>query len=237
MKIRALLVFAAAALLTAPASAQLTAGNVRRIIKNAVTRAVKISPNSVIAVTDREGNVLAVWVVGGGAATGPEIATAVSKAGTAAYLSSNQNAFTSRTAGFIIQQHFPPGVNYAAPGPLVGVGLSNLFISDINKFRGPGSVIVFNQEPARSVVPVPGTSLDGTPGGVPLYKKGKLVGGIGVTGDGVPGPIPNFRAENPFIFIAGPDKDEDIALAGQRRFAPDSSITADNVFINGIRLP
>src|SRR5438876_1376870 len=135
MKRFALLVVAVALVLTTPAFAQLTAGNVRRIIKNAVTRAVKISPNSVIAVTDREGNVLAVWVVRGGEATGPEIATAVSKAGTAAYLSSNQNAFTSRTAGFIIQQHFPPGVINAAPGPLVGVGLSNLFVSDVNRFK------------------------------------------------------------------------------------------------------
>jgi uncharacterized protein GlcG (DUF336 family) len=238
VNLRAMLVsFAAVTLFTSPAFAELTAGDVRRIIKNAVTRAAGISPSSVIAVTDREGNVLAVWVVGGDAATPPEIATAVSKAGTAAYLSSNQNAFTSRTAGFIIQQHFPPGVINAAPGPLVGVGLSNLFISDINKFRAPGSVIMFNQTPGKSIVPVKFSSLDGTPGGVPLYKGGELVGGIGVTGDGVPGPIPNFRAENPFIYIAGPDKDEDIALAGQKGFAPDSSITADNVFINGIRLP
>ncbi len=238
MKRFALLVVAVALVLTTPAFAQLTAGNVRRIIKNAVTRAVKISPNSVIAVTDREGNVLGVWVVRGGMATDPEIATAVSKAGTAAYLSSDQNAFSSRTAGFIIQQHFPHGVINAAPGPLVGVGLSNLFFSDINTFRGPGSVIVSSSAPAKDgpITPVVGASLDGTPGGVPLYKKGKLVGGIGVTGDGVPAPIPNFRAENPFIFIAGPDKDEDVALAGQRGFAPDPSINADNVFINGIRL-
>ncbi|MDP9186393.1 MAG: heme-binding protein, partial [Verrucomicrobiota bacterium] len=103
----------------------LTVADVHTIINQAVTRAVRISPNSVIAVVDREGYVLGVWVVRGGAATPGEIATAVSKAGTAAYLSSNQNAFTSRTAGFIIQQHFPPGVSNTAPGPLVGVGLSN----------------------------------------------------------------------------------------------------------------
>jgi uncharacterized protein GlcG (DUF336 family) len=187
-------------------------------------------------VTDREGDVLAVWVVRGGAATDPEIATAVSKAGTAAYLSSDQNAFSSRTAGFIIQQHFPPGVFNTAPGPLVGVGLSNLFFSDINKFRGPGSVIVFNQQPGLSILPVPFSSLDGTPGGLPLYKNNTLVGGLGVTGDGTPGPIAGFRAENPFMYVAGSDKDEDIALAGQQGFAPNSSISADNVFINGIRL-
>src|SRR5207245_995174 len=113
----------------------LTVADVQTIINHAVTRAVRISPNSVIAVVDREGYVLGVWVVRGGAATPGEIATAVSKAGTAAYLSSNQNAFTSRTAGFIIQQHFPPGVKNTAPGPLVGVGLSNLFVSDVNHFK------------------------------------------------------------------------------------------------------
>jgi uncharacterized protein GlcG (DUF336 family) len=222
------------------------ASDVQTIINHAVTRAAAISPNSVIAVTDREGDVLGVWVMRGGEATDPEVATAVSKAGTASYLSSNQNAFTSRTAGFIIQQHFPPGVINAAPGPLVGVGLSNLFFSDINKFRGPNSVILFSPTPGTDNVPgtnepaikrVFGSSLDGTPGGVPLYKNGQLVGGLGVTGDGIPGPIPGFRAENPFIFIDGYDKDEDIALAGQHGYAPSSAILATNVFINGIRLP
>ena len=126
--------------------AQLTPADVQKVINQAVTRAVKISPNSVIAVTDREGFVLAVWVVRGGTATVDEVATAVSKAGTASFLSSNQNAFTSRTAGFIIQQHFPPGVCFTPTGPLVGVGLSNLFFSDINKFKGPGSVSTFQPD-------------------------------------------------------------------------------------------
>ena len=223
-------------------SAQLTASDVQTIINHAVTRAVSISPNSVIAVTDREGDVLGVWVMHVGDATGAEIATAVSKAGTAAFLSSNQNAFTSRTAGFIIQQHFPPGVINTATGPLVGVGLSNLFFSDINTFRAPRSVITFSPTPGATpyggqIIPVGGSSLDGTPGGVPLYKNGQLVGALGVTGDGIPGPIANFRAENPFIFIAGYDKDEDIALAGQHGYTPSSSILATNVFIGGIRLP
>src|SRR5438309_1507278 len=249
------------------ARAQLTAADVQTIINHAVTRAVKISPNSVIAVTDREGYVLGVWVVRGGTATPGEIATAVSKAGTASFLSSNQNAFTSRTAGFIIQQHFPPGVSNTSTGPLVGVGLSNLFISDVNHFKkidgiycpGPIPPAVV-PSPGTFGTPIFGTSLDGSPGGVPLYKGGQLVGAIGVTGDGTPpppialnpvppisplilavlppGPLPAFvRNENPFILISGYDVDEDVALAGQKGFAPSPRITANNVFINGIRLP
>src|SRR5437764_2671895 len=133
----ALLLISCAIAIARPASCQvqLTAADVQTVINQAVTRAVNISPNSVIAVTDREGYVLGVWVVRGGPASPGEIATAVSKAGTASYLSSDENAFTSRTAGFIIQQHFPPGVMFTPTGPLVGVGLSNLFVSDVNRFK------------------------------------------------------------------------------------------------------
>lgn len=243
----------------------LTIADVQTIVGHAVTRAAKISPNSVIAVTDREGYVLGVWVMRGGSATPDEIATAVSKAGTAAFLSSNQNAFTSRTAGYIIQQHFPVGVKNTAPGPLVGVGLSNLFFSDVNHFKKIDMTYCPPPYPP-AVIPSPGTfgspiaftSLDGTPGGVPLYKNGLLLGGIGVTGDGTPPPpipimltppifpfppcvvipvTPLARNENPFVFVNGSDVDEDVALAGQKGYGPSSSITADNVFIGGIRLP
>ena len=124
MPVRALLSSLTAGLLLWPAlaRAQLTAADVQTVINQAVTRALQISPNSVIAVTDREGDVLGVWNVRGGEPTTDEIASCVSKAGTASYLSSNQNAFTSRTAGFIIQQHFPPGVRNTPPGPLVRPG-------------------------------------------------------------------------------------------------------------------
>ncbi len=234
---RLVLVFLASAFCcAASAYAQLTADDVQLIITQAVSRALAISPNSVIAVTDREGFVLGVWNVRGGQPSAPEIATCVSKAGTAAFLSSDQNAFTSRTAAFIVQQHFPPGVQNTPTGPLVGVGLSNLFFSDINKFKGPGSVTILSPSPGLSIEKVPLTSLDASPGGLPLYKDGHLVGGIGVTGDGTPAPIAGFRAENPFVFIPGYDKDEDVALAGQIGYKPSPDILATNVFINGISL-
>src|ERR1700716_4674208 len=91
--------FAAVALVLWPLlpEAQLTAVDVQTIINQATTRALQISPNSVIAVTDREGDVLGIWSVNGAPPTALDISSCVSKAGTASYLSSNQNAFTSRT--------------------------------------------------------------------------------------------------------------------------------------------
>ena len=235
MKLRILFLFVAASFLSSSAFAQLTAADVQTIINHAVTRAVQVSPRSVIAVTDREGYVLGIWNVAGGEPTDAQIANAVSKAGTAAFLSSNQNAFTSRTAGFIIQQHFPPGVRNTATGPLVGVGFSSLPFSDVNRFKKT-DLVVSPLPPPTPAAPSPGTfgspilgtSLDGNPGGVPLYKAGRLVGGVGVTG-GNP-------TENPLAFISGSATDEDVALSGQHGYEPSSSITADNVFIGGISL-
>src|SRR6185436_388150 len=40
-----------------------------------------------------------------------------------------------------------------------------------------------------------------------------------------------------YINFSGADPDEDVALAGQKGFAPSSGITATNVFVGGIRLP
>jgi thiol-disulfide isomerase/thioredoxin len=84
MKIRGFLILIAASMIATSAFAQLTASDVTQIVHHAVARAEAISPNSVIAVTDREGNVLGVWVVRGGNANLPEIAIADGKILTAA---------------------------------------------------------------------------------------------------------------------------------------------------------
>ena len=206
--------------LSGPAQAaapSLTAADVRQVLGAAAQGATIYSPRAVIAVTDREGFVLGVYGVSG-APTATQTANAIAKAGTAAYLSSQGEAFTSRTAGYIIQPHFPPGISNTAPGPLVGVGFSNLPFYDINHFR----------KPANPGAGIPGTSLSGDPGGIPLYKSGVLVGGVGVD---------SSTTADALNYVPGADVDEDIAVIAQAGFAPVQSILATQVLINGIRLP
>jgi uncharacterized protein GlcG (DUF336 family) len=215
---RSALACAGTAVAAASVSGQgLTTGDQAAIFAQAAAIARQISPDSVIAIVDRDGRELLVRSADGSQdfTEGGE-AIAVSKAGTAVFLSSGGEALTSRTAGFIIQQHFPPGIGNTPPGPLVGVGFSTMAYSDVNSFRRlNGSRI-------------PGTRLYGSPGGVPLYKDGTLAAGIGVTGAG-----PEVEDGS----INGPDTNEIVALTGQVGFDPPAAILATNIFIGGIRLP
>ena len=225
--------------LTPRASAQLTVANVTAVLAQSISRAALVSPNAVIAVVDREGYVLGVWSVNG---TTPatvdftnQVAHAIAKAGTAAFLSSHEHAFTSRTAGFIVQQNFPPGVQNKPPGPLVGVNFSNLSFSDINRYKDAAT---FVPPPAAAngtngaAVPTPiSGGLAGTAGGVPLYKAGLLVGGVGVSAPGDdPLNITPSTVVDASVF-------EDVALAGQVGFEPAARIFGSHVFIDGIRIP
>ena len=199
------------------AEGTLSRSDLEIIFSQAVARARELSLDAVIAIVDRDGRAVLVRRASGEVRMSPlERAIAVSKAGTAVFLSSNAHAFSSRTAGFIIQPRFPPRVRNRPPGPLVGVGFSNLAFSDVNYFREiDGSRI-------------PGSRLYASPGGVPLFKSGELLAGIGVTGDGT---------EQEDDTITGADVDEAVALAGQIGFAPTANILGSNVFIDGIRLP
>lgn len=254
MNFRLLAAVSIAALVAPVASARerLNLEDVERILRQGIHEARKKSPHSVIAIVDREGFTLALWDVDGGTSPSPGlISAAIGRAGSAAFLSSNQNAFSTRTAGWIIQQHFPPGVRNTPPGPLVGVGFSNLFFSDVNRIKKipPG----FEGENLISPILSPGarapgvlfTSLQDSPGGVPLYKDGELVGGVGVTGDSSPTDLSaavailtkeTQRDFTPgFKFIA--DTDEHVALAAQTGYRPDEDIFASRVFVAGVRFP
>lgn len=199
------------------ASADLTVSDQAAIFAQAAGAALRLSPGSVIAVVDRDGRELLVRSADGTQGfTEAQEAIAVSKAGTAVFLSSDGEALTTRTAGFIVQQHYPPGIEFTPPGPLVGVEYSSMAYSDIISFhRIDGSRI-------------PGTRLYGSPGGVPLYKDGMLVGGIGVTGS-------EPEVENGSIY--GPDTNETIALTGQVGFTAPEFIRATNIFVGGISFP
>lgn len=228
------------------ASEQLSLDDVQRIIAQAATRAKKISPNAVISVVDREGFVLGVWSVPGNPNESTDrIGGAVREAGTASYLSSDQNAFTSRTAQFIIQQNFPPGIRNRPAGPLVGVEFSNAPTSDVNRFRridiGPNG-----ETPGRpgseGFVPgslgtgITGTRLSGRGSSCPLYKNDVLVGGIGVFSapDDALRNVLNIELSN---VVLGRMTDENVALSGQKGYSSDSRVFANQVTIDGIRVP
>jgi uncharacterized protein GlcG (DUF336 family) len=207
--------------------------DVTQVLRDAANRARIIAPNSIIAVVDREGFVLAVQSIG----TIPidpgqrtlAIAVAVSKAGTAAFLSSHDNAFSSRTAGYIVQQHFPPEVRFTPNGPLVGVNFSNLSFSDVNRFKDPATYMA-GMNGGTNGAPVPFSSLAGAPGGMPLYKNGVLIGGLGVTTDGSE-ILSGIQGLNQVY-----DVNEDVALAGQWHYPPSDAILGSKVFIDGIRV-
>jgi uncharacterized protein GlcG (DUF336 family) len=134
-----------------------------------------------IAVVARDGKLLRVfsmpdaWV--------GSIDIAIAKARTATFFSSNENALTSRIIGVLSQAHNPDGSGGA--GPLWGIGNSNqIGITGSQEYRN--GLITF-------------------PGGVPLYKDGVLVGGVGVSGDGV-------------------DQDEAVAFAGADGFEPGPNV-------------
>lgn len=222
----------------ANASSFLSTVEVQRIIAQAVGEAQARNRNATIAVVDRVGNVLAVFrmgsavnvtitsqrtpaVAGGleGLAVDSTLA-ATAKAITGAYLSSEGNAFTSRTANQIVQEHFNPGETGQPGGPLFGVQFSQLPCSDFSAdLTNPGTNGNFS--PRSSPL---GLSAD--PGGLPLYKGGTPVGAIGVIADGIYGidlNITNFDS----------DTDELIALAGQTGFAPPVDVRADRITVDG----
>lgn len=219
---------------------KLTAGDVMKIIQQAVAQADASGLKVTIAVTDKEGNVLGAFKMTGARDTStvgigtrcalagcptattpnplcgleglcvPAIACAISKAGTAGVLSTAGGAFNPRIASFLLQEHIPPGITGAPSGPLFGVQFSQLLCSDVNPSLPLG--------------------LAADPGGIPLYKNGQPVGGVGVEGDGKYS-VANRREER----IDKP-VEELIALAAGRGFEPAAEIV-DTLFPGGLRLP
>ncbi|HRQ66706.1 MAG TPA: heme-binding protein, partial [Xanthomonadaceae bacterium] len=215
------------------ATSFLSVAEVQRVIAQASAEAAALNRPATIAVVDRVGNVLAVFRMNGApptvtitsdrGVTGglenltvPSELAAIAKAVTGAFLSSEGNAFSTRTANQIVQENFNPGEGGQPSGPLFGVQFSQLPCSDLNTRLSDGM-----HGPKRSPL---GLSAD--PGGFPLYKDGTPVGGIGVAADGVYGLD---------LEIADLDRDFDelIALAGTFGFAAPLDRRGDRITVEG----
>jgi len=212
----------------------LTAADVERIVSQTVLAAQSRGQAATIAVTDRVGNVLAVYAMAGapatfridggrgvaggleGVAVLPSSFAAISKALTGAYLSSAGNAFSSRTASQIVQQNFNPMEANQAGGPLFGVQFSQLSCSDLMRRDSDGA-----HGPKRSPL-----GLAADPGGLPLYRNGRVVGGIGVVADAVYGLDLS-------IMDTDADIDEILAVAGSSGFAAPAAIRANRITADG----
>ena len=230
----------------ATSSSSLSVADVQHVIAQGVGEAQARSTNATIAVTDRVGNVLAVYRMGAATARTVTITTqgtpavsgglegirlptaaamvnidqlaAIAKAVTGAFLSSEGNAFSSRTASQIVQEHFNPGEDFQPSGPLFGVQFSQLACSDfIRSFDGVGPSV----GPQRSPL---GLSAD--PGGFPLYKNGTVVGGVGVMADGIYGIDRNITDRDQ-------DVDEAIAFAATFGFSAPVDRRGDRITADG----
>lgn len=229
----------------ATADSFLRTAEVETVVQQAVAEAKALGVAATIAVVDRVGNVLAVYRtadldtskallistnntgpsnIDGGLenielplAVGADALAAISKAITGAYLSTEGNAFSTRVANQIVQEHFNPGERVQPAGPLFGVQFSQFACSDFtldNSVPGIG--------PKQSPL---GLSAD--PGGFPLYKDNVPVGGIGViAGDFI-------YTIDKVITDSDMDQDELIALAATVGFEAPVDRRSDRITVDG----
>ena len=227
----------------ADTSTLLTVADVQTVIAQAVAEAQAQNVEATIAVVDRVGNVLGIYqmarqnvliatrldangdaIIDGGLegialdVDGIDAAAAVAKAVTGAFLSSEGNAFTTRTANQIVQENFNPGERDQPSGPLFGVQFSQLPCSDFSR-RYDGSGV--DAGPKRSPL---GLSAD--PGGVPLYKGGTPVGGVGIIADGRYGI-------DTVISDIDADIDEIISVAASFGYAAPVDRRGDRITVDG----
>lgn len=218
---------------TTASATPLSTSDVQNLVQ-AAAQAVD-STSMVIAVVDRGGNVLAVFREPGAGASaignfGASVNIndlAVGLARTAAYFSNDQAPLSSRTVRFISGIHFPPGVIDTPNAPLYGIENTNRGCTLPTNFI-PGQAIqpslALGGGPGLGVITGKADLLDSdpnavNPGGVPVFRSGVVVGGIGVAG------VPEDVAE-----YAG------YVAATSNGFGP-TPAPPGVVFINGIALP
>jgi len=205
------------------ASVTLAADEVAGIVANAIatanlTRAAIRLPagtrsKMVIAVGDLDGNILGLYRMSD--STIFSIDVALTKARNVVYFSGPQRdprdlpgvplgtAVTNRTIGFGSQIYFPSGIWNTRPGPFYPMYLAD---SAMPCTQG--------NQPANANQ----SGIVFFPGSAPLYRNGQLVGGLGVSGDGV-------------------DQDDFVTAGGAQGYEAPAAIRADQFVIRGARLP
>jgi uncharacterized protein GlcG (DUF336 family) len=203
----------------------LTVSDVQTILNNAETTAnmtraaIRLPLNSsarmAIAVADLDGTIIGLRRMAD--STVFSIDVAASKARNMVYFNGPNRspndlpgipmgtALTSRTISFGAQPLFPPGIDGSGPGPFY-----NLFLQDVANPCTQGAQAGPPNVNKSGVVFFPGS--------VGLFKNGVLVGGLGISGDGV-------------------DQDDYVTSGGSAGFEAPTAIRADQIFIDGVRLP
>ena len=115
---------------------------------------------------------------------------------------------TTRTVGFGAQPFYPPGIDSTVFDPKPGPWFSTLFLPNIAKPCSLGS-----QAPNENQN---GVTFFG--GSTPLVENGKLVGGLGVSGEGI-------------------EQDDYVTYLGAGNLLPPTDRWADQLKLNGARLP
>jgi uncharacterized protein GlcG (DUF336 family) len=128
-------------------------------------------------------------------------------------------AFTSRAVGFLAQPNFPPGIAGTTSGPFsVPLAEWSPFHTGLHLDVVLDAVLAGITGRCSSRIPRLPNGITIFPGGIPLYKDGRLAGAIGISGDGV-------------------DQDDLIAAAGTQGFEAPPERRSDTLVVRGVRLP
>lgn len=218
-----------------PTAAVLTSAEVTDIIQ-AAAEAISETTMSV-AVADRTGQILGVFRKPDSDADTDELAVALAR--TAAFFSHNQAPLSSRTVRFISGIHFPNTFKFSPQSDLYGIDLSNRgcpLSPDLEMKGFEPSRSIDGTQPGLGIITGKADLFDSdpnavNPGGVPIYKNGEMVGGVGVAG--VRSDLSEFAALTASQALPGSGIG---FFVNKRRFGT-SSLADVVVFVGGIALP
>ncbi|MBM4254400.1 MAG: hypothetical protein FJ147_00720 [Deltaproteobacteria bacterium] len=206
------------------AGSKLSVEEVDRIVQNSLrtaneTRAAIRFPRGqktkmMISVADVDGSLLAVFRMPDATIFSIDVATAKSRnviyfSGADANVRDDlpgvpqDTSISNRTLSFGSQPLYPPGIDTGGEGPF----FRSLYIPD-------------TITPCTQGTQAPNPNQSGIvffPGSLPLYRNGEIIGGLGISGDGV-------------------EQDDFVTAAGAVGFEPPDKIRADQFFIRGARL-